>query len=150
MATNRATTSVINRKCGDCTACCEGWQSANIDGHEMFPGRPCHFFGTTCTIYEFRPQTCKSYFCSWMLDDKKVFPEWFRPDLSGVILTHRDWEGGTYLEVRETGKEITPSVLSWIYEYGARNNMYLRVQVKGTWHSHGDQRFAESFPTTDR
>jgi hypothetical protein len=85
-----------------------------------------------------------------MLDDKKVFPEWFRPDLSGVILTHRDWEGGTYLEVRETDKEITPSVLSWIYEYGARNNMYLRVQVKGTWHSHGDQRFAESFPNTDR
>jgi hypothetical protein len=85
-----------------------------------------------------------------MLDDKKAFPEWFRPDLSGVILTHRDWEGGTYLEVRETGKEITPSVLSWIYEYGARNSMYLRVQVKGTWHSHGDQRFAESFLTTDR
>lgn len=145
MATNKATTSVMNRKCGDCTACCEGWHSADINGHIMYPGRPCHFFGKTCTIYEFRPDTCRGYYCAWMLDDRKVFPEWFRPDMSGIIMTTRDWEGGSYLEVREAGKKITPEVLSWIYEHGARHNLYMRVQIGGQWHNHGNQRFLEIF-----
>lgn len=107
MPTNKMSTAVMNRSCGDCTACCEGWHSANIEGHDMYPGRPCHFFCKQCTIYEFRPPTCREYYCSWMLDDRKAFPEWFRPDISGVIMTHRDWEGGSYLEVRETDKKIT-------------------------------------------
>lgn len=150
MPTNKMSTAVMNRSCGDCTACCEGWHSANIEGHDMYPGRPCHFFCKQCTIYEFRPPTCREYYCSWMLDDRKAFPEWFRPDISGVIMTHRDWEGGSYLEVRETDKKITPEVLSWIYEHGARNGLYMRVQINGVWHTHGDERFSSQFSNTDR
>lgn len=65
-------------------------------------------------------------------------------------MTLRDWPGGTYLEVRETGKKITTNVLSWIYEHGAKHSLYMRVQINGTWHSHGDEQFAQHFPSNDR
>jgi len=41
------------RTCGGCTACCDGWLTGNILGHELAPGKPCHFRGDGgCTIYD--------------------------------------------------------------------------------------------------
>ncbi|MGZ5099109.1 MAG: SEC-C metal-binding domain-containing protein, partial [Usitatibacter sp.] len=36
------------RKCGECTACCDGWVAGVIEGYEMKPGTPCHFRGEMC------------------------------------------------------------------------------------------------------
>ena len=145
MGTVQMTTNINNRSCGDCTACCEGWHTSNIRGHEMYPGRPCHFFGKSCTIYEFRPESCKSYQCAWLDDDRSAFPEWLRPDISGVICDWRPWSGGSYLEVREMGKQIDSKVLSWLYEFGASRNLSMRVQVNGHWHNHGSEEFMREF-----
>lgn len=143
MPTNKQTTSVINRKCEECTTCCEGALTANIEGHEIFPGRPCHFLGKKCTIYEMRPALCRNYHCAWILDADKKFPEWMRPDMSGVILTFREWPGGSYLEVLQTDKPISPHVLSWIYEHSAQYQLNMRIRIDGHWHIHGDPQFFE-------
>src|SRR5690349_22796733 len=46
------------RKCGECTACCDGWVAGTIEGHEMKPGTPCFFRGDhCCSIYERRPRS---------------------------------------------------------------------------------------------
>lgn len=111
----------------------------------MFPGRPCHFFRNGCTIYEHRPDSCKDYFCGWIMDDKNDFPEWLRPDLSGVIVDWRQWEGGSYLEVRETFKRIDPAILAWLYDYGAQNSLNIRIKLDGYYHLHGSNEFIEQF-----
>lgn len=139
-------TTIRTRSCDGCTVCCEGWHTSNINGHEMFPGRPCHFFSNKCTIYEFRPDNpCRAYACAWLEDDKNVFPEWFKPDISGVLCDWRDWEDGKYLEVREAGKKTSTEILLWLYEFSARHNLRMRIQINGQWHSHGDQRFVTAF-----
>src|SRR5687768_2081971 len=68
------------RKCGSCTACCDGWVEGTIHGHEMRPGTPCHFRGEgCCTIYERRPQQpCRNFICGWLAPGSP-FPDAFRP-----------------------------------------------------------------------
>ena len=58
-----------SRNCGMCTACCDGWLTANIRGHEMRVGVPCHFRGEGgCTIYQDRPvDPCRGFHCAWRL-----------------------------------------------------------------------------------
>lgn len=143
--TTRMSTTVTTRYCDECTACCQGWHSSNIRGHDMYPGRPCHFFSNKCTIYDFRPDSCKSYRCAWLNDDRSEFPEWFRPDLAGVICDWRNTPTGRYLEVREMDKPIETRVLSWLYEFGARNGLSMRIQVNGQWHTHGSEEFVSEF-----
>ena len=47
-----------SRQCGDCTACCEGWLHADIDGIELKPGKACdHLCAAGCGIYARRPKT---------------------------------------------------------------------------------------------
>jgi hypothetical protein len=112
----------------------------------MFPGRPCHFFADKCTIYEFRPDNpCRAYTCAWVQDDNNLFPEWLKPNISGVLCDWRDWEEGKYLEVREASKKISAEILSWLYELGARSNLCMRIQINGHWHTYGHQSFMERF-----
>src|SRR5437588_9511649 len=47
-----------SRRCGECTACCDGWLKINVYGVEVYPGHPClHSSGHHCLIYERRPST---------------------------------------------------------------------------------------------
>lgn len=141
----KQSTTVAMRECGDCTACCEGWHTSEIRGHRMFPGRPCHFFRNGCTIYKFRPDSCKDYYCAWVMDEHSEFPEWMRPDLSGIICDWREWEGTPYLEVRETYKKMDANTLSWIYDYGAQHGLNMRIKIDGYYHIHGSPEFVEAF-----
>lgn len=143
--TKRQSTTIRTRQCGDCTACCEGWHTSNINGHDMFPGRPCHYFSDKCSIYEFRPQNCKDYHCAWVMDDTNTLPEWLKPNISGVICDWRDWDQGKYLIVREGSKKMSADILSWLYEFGANTNLCMRVQINGHWHTYGNQDFVAQF-----
>src|SRR2546429_6417162 len=53
------------RRCGECTACCDGWLKINVYGVEVYPGHPCpHSSGHHCLIYERRPlDPCRRFFC---------------------------------------------------------------------------------------
>src|SRR5439155_10475649 len=56
------------RRCGECTACCDGWLKINVYGVEVYPGHPCpHSSGHHCLIYERRPlDPCQRFFCGWL------------------------------------------------------------------------------------
>lgn len=96
--------------------CCQGWLSGQAYEHTFYPGKPCHFACEGgCSIYEHRPDNpCKSYKCAWLTDS--FFPEWFKPNISNVICTWRNWkENKSYLEVIECGEKLDSTILSWLY-----------------------------------
>jgi len=131
-----------NRSCGDCTLCCEGWLVGNVQGHEIYPGRKCHFVdvGKGCTIYDERPEMCQKYECQWLID--KNIPEWLKPNRSDVILKVKEIHGYTYLEVTETGKKIDSEILSWLFS-NLVQNVYVNIkyQVNGGWNYFGNPNF---------
>lgn len=79
---------VPGRACGSCNACCVHLtiddpalrKAAGIRCHNALPDN-------SCAIYATRPQTCRQYFCGWML--LKWVKEPLRPDRSGVLIRLR-------------------------------------------------------------
>ena len=128
------------RPCGECTRCCEGWLRANIKGHKIYPGHACYFLGKNCTIYKDRPASpCQTYNCEWKIN--KDFPEWMRPDISNVIVTGRIREGIEYSEVKETGKEISSTVLNWLVQETLRLQKNLLYRLNGQLYKVGSDEF---------
>lgn len=131
------------RECNGCTACCEGWLPGYAYGHYFQQGRPCHFkCQNGCSIYEKRPEDpCKNYRCEWL--DNMEIPEWFKPNLSNVIITRRNWRDGYYLEVCEAGKKIDSTILNWIFHYHYTTNIPIKVQISGGWTNYGPKEFLD-------
>jgi Fe-S-cluster containining protein len=74
------------RDCGGCNVCCTAMKVAALDKPA---GLTCaHQTPTGCGIYLERPQTCRSWFCMWVRDDKDIFTDAQRPDRLGPVL-HR-------------------------------------------------------------
>jgi len=132
------------RKCGDCTACCEGWLAGTVYGRTFYPGKKCHFLcDSGCSIYEERPkEPCKRFVCSWLVDTNKVYPEWLRPDLSGIIIQDKTTKSGiSYLHITETGKKIDSEILLWCINYHLTTKKNMSIQINGGWNHFGDQDF---------
>jgi Fe-S-cluster containining protein len=75
-------TAPRTRECGSCNACCDILEVEAVDKPE---NELCKHWqaGTGCTIYDRRPQMCRSFTCAWLqghLDD-----DWF-PDTSRVVV----------------------------------------------------------------
>ena len=126
------------RSCEGCTACCEGWLSANIKGEEMFPGKPCQFVeqGVGCTIYKDRPKDpCKQFQCMWRSTDSSVMPDEFKPSEVGSIVTVSDIDGIPYHNLVECGVKPQPEVISWFVAFvvGKGLNAYWTVDGKPYW-----------------
>ncbi|OAF07317.1 MULTISPECIES: YkgJ family cysteine cluster protein [Bradyrhizobium] len=71
-----------SRQCGSCNACCDILEVAAVDKPV---NQLCRHWqtGTGCTIYDRRPQMCRSFVCAWLqghLDD-----DWF-PEKAGLIV----------------------------------------------------------------
>ena len=71
------------RKCGECRVCC--FVFPLLDKPEMCWCR--HVTSEGCGCYEHRPAVCRTYRCFYI--QEKVCPDSWRPDRSGVIITHR-------------------------------------------------------------
>jgi len=73
------------RSCGTCTKCCDGYAYADVYGHIMGFGVPCHFVksGEGCGIYENRPNFCKTFSCNWLVNDE--IPEELKPNITGSM-----------------------------------------------------------------
>lgn len=132
------------RTCGECTSCCEGWLSANIKGHEMYPGCPCFFLASgKCSDYEDRPKTCVSYDCAWK-SNSEVFPEWMRPDLSGVIITRiilPTRPDLTHYEIAEARGKLDVKTLNWLILWALEGGHNIFYQVDGKHHAIGSPAF---------
>lgn len=150
------TVTAPSRECGTCTACCEGWLSGTVYGHEMYRGKKCHFLGCNgCTIYKDRPEEpCKNFECAWLKDKKGDIPEWMKPELSKVIIKEMEYEVemrrtsfGTasyilenaadlktkskFWYVSEMGETISGPVLNWLIQYALAHDVPLLYQVAG-------------------
>ncbi len=138
---------IQERSCGTCTKCCEGWLSANIRGHEMHPGKPCFFLADgKCTDYEGRPNTCKSYNCAWK-SEPETFPEWMRPDRTGVIISKITLPSRadlTHYEVAESGGCLDVKTLNWLIQWSLDTGVNLFYEISGKHHVIGSPAFKQS------
>jgi hypothetical protein len=79
-----AETSVVpGRSCGTCTMCCKLFDIPEIPATA---GKWCRHCapGKGCRIYDARPETCRKFFCGWMVSPG-LGPEW-KPDRCKVIM----------------------------------------------------------------
>ena len=113
------------RNCGDCTACCEGWLSA--EALDMHAGRACkHRCSSGCGIYEDRPENpCRVFRCGWL---NETLPEKddFRPDQCGaILLTDRPMAGRHVLRAVPTGRSVPPETLDRLKAFASARDQPL-------------------------
>ena len=139
----------IKRKCGDCTACCDGRLALNIFGKTTV-GEPCHYLaeGVGCTIYKNRPKNpCKSFECSWLKDKTFKYPEWLKPNKSGFIIL--DWKktktGIPYIIAVAGRDSYNQEALLWLVEYGNQNDINIEFILQGSKKYIGSKEFRNCF-----
>jgi len=104
------------RECGPCTACCEGWLTA--ESLDMKPGQPCrHCTRQGCAIYDTRPEDpCVRFECGW-LQEGSLLPDDLRPDLSGVIVLFHDWRNWKAIFGIPAGQRVPDKTLESLRKY---------------------------------
>ena len=136
------TTAAGARQCGTCTACCDGWVKGTVFGHEMYPGRPCHFRGEgCCTIYERRPSDpCRNFICGW-LQAQSPFPEEFKPDRLGILIIPVRWREKTAYILRSAGRDPDEALLGWMREFSLRTDRPFFYEQAGERFGFGPREF---------
>jgi hypothetical protein len=76
--------NVPARTCGDCSLCCKLARVDELDKPAGVWCRHCAPGRGGCTIYETRPNVCRNWACSWIVDSR-LGPEWY-PLTSKMIL----------------------------------------------------------------
>lgn len=135
---------MINRSCGKCTACCEGWLQGEAYGNKFYPGKVCPFVALHkgCTIYETRPYKCADFECVWLAED--ILPEHFHPYLSKIIVVRRKWgenQEKDYLQIKECGTKINEDLLNWFLNYHKETGMSLDIEIDRVNHYYGSTDF---------
>ena len=124
------------RRCGPCTACCDGWIKINVRGHEVRPGKPCPFSsGHHCTIYATRPQDpCRGFICGWLARNSPL-PDWMRPDKAHLILLpgNFDWRGVAVDVAVPVGERPRAKALEWLKAYVERTGRLLLYRMREDW-----------------
>lgn len=134
----------MNKTCGTCTKCCEGWLTGNIKGHEMYPGKPCYFIeiGKGCTIYNDRPKDpCKDFSCGWL--DIDSMPDEFKPENSGVIMYHKFILDHFYWSIVPAPNKPSPELLTWAIIYALSNNQNIVWLIGEKYYWIGSQEFSQ-------
>jgi hypothetical protein len=132
------------RECGECTKCCEGSLLLTVRGKSVNKSNPCHFLSTLnkcggCTIYEERPEVCKTFKCEWLVNPE--IPEWMKPSLVNTIVINQDQADVHYFEVVETDGKIDSVVLNWIFLFALRNKINLKYTVNHEVNNFGSADF---------
>lgn len=80
---------VPGRECGECTYCCQ-YLTVDTEEIQVEAGILCRHCVDKkgCTIYETRPQVCRTHFCGWRLS--ALFDDSWRPDRIGILMTPVD------------------------------------------------------------
>jgi len=129
------------RTCGECTVCCDGWLHADILGHHMGDGVPCHFLRAgRCSIYQDRPNVCRSFYCGWRLSDSR-FPEEWRPDKAGFFIQPGEWDGGRCWLVHHAGRDPGDEVLAAMREHTKSTGEPHVIVKKASWLCYGKPEF---------
>jgi hypothetical protein len=76
---------LVDRACGDCTACCTVL-AVNSPDFKKPAGTPCtNLAARGCGIHAVRPHICRTWFCAW----RRVadMPDEARPDRCGLLVS---------------------------------------------------------------
>ena len=135
----------VIKKCGTCTKCCDGTISANIRGHDMFPGQKCFFLeiGGVCGDYENRPKNpCIDYKCLWL--EYEDVPDFIKPENANAILDIATYKGKKYLRLIRSIGEHSPDILTYGIEYARFNKIpIIWTDSFGEFHHLGDNLFCK-------
>lgn len=110
------------KQCFPCTACCQGWLHADINGVKMKPGTPCiHALKQGCGIYETRPEVpCVSFKCGWLQDQHKL-PAHMKPSECGaIVMFDRKWHDRDVIRAIPTGLKVPAETLDWLMAYSRK------------------------------
>lgn len=132
----------MSRSCDGCTKCCDGWLAGEVNGHEFYPGRPCHYSTSDgCSIYASRPtDPCVKYTCLWKSSDE--VPGWMKPSDISLIADERKTDGGIpYVSLHEAGSQVDSRVLTWWFEWALSKGANLMWEVHGGKHYIGTPDF---------
>ncbi len=132
------------RRCGPCTACCDGWLRIEVYGHDVAPGKPCPFStGASCSIYERRPvDPCQQFACGWLVAGSPL-PEWMRPDTCGFVLLPAKflWRGVPVDVAVPSAATSSEATLRWLLDFTVKNRRLILYQVDGEWFAFGPPAF---------
>ena len=134
---------VPNRNCDGCTECCKGYLWGEAYGKKFYNGRPCFYVGEKgCSIYENRPNNpCVQFKCSW-LEDTQVFPEWFKPSLSKLLIKKEVTKNGIeYYKVHECGRTIDAVHLNYLISLALEGGINIQIQLDGGVANYGKLEF---------
>jgi len=133
-----------HRICGECTRCCEGWLKADIHGHRMGGGVPCHFLkAARCSIYESRPKVCRSFVCGWLMPGSP-FPEEWRPDKVGFIIEANEWAGGRCWILHHAGHDPSEEVAAAMRRHTKATGEPHVISTKKSWLCYGKPEFQQA------
>lgn len=126
--------NLVERQCGQCQACCQRFEIAELDKPER---QTCaHQCKQGCGIYVERPARCAAYRCRWLQGDPSLERR-DRPDRLGVIFDSHSalgelLEGLSYV----VAHEVRPKALKgkraarWI-EALSRERLVVQVSFEG-------------------
>jgi hypothetical protein len=77
------------KQCGNCTQCCKVMEIVELEKPNGIWCDHCKV-GKGCSIYNDRPESCRSFSCQWLLDES--MPHRLRPDQTKVVV-YIDHEG---------------------------------------------------------
>lgn len=106
--------------CGECNVCCT---VMGVDEISKAPGVSCHHLcNKGCSIYQFRPASCKEFECLWlqMQERETPLPKALRPDRCGVMFVPAPIEDtvAAHCESREAFDDplVQRHVMRWLRE----------------------------------
>jgi len=116
------------RECQPCTACCDGWLQIVVEGHPVYPGKPCHHStGKGCNNYANRPvDPCVKFICGWRMDGSPL-PDWMKPSNAKVVVlfNQAQWRGMPVDVAVPVGRRIPPRALNWLQDFARRHGRAL-------------------------
>ncbi len=94
---------VINksRPCGSCTVCCTVMGVVELSKPYY---AKCKSENGKCTIYQDRPDSCRSFECGWRMNLFTTNDIKLRPDNSGIVVSIDVDDNGEWLEIFESRK----------------------------------------------
>lgn len=81
--TDAAPTLVPGRSCEGCTMCCKLLSVAELNKPAQQWCEHCEI-SSGCTIYEKRPDDCRTFYCGWLLDAR--IPDAWEPNRSRMVV----------------------------------------------------------------
>lgn len=145
-STQEATASDVHaRECNECTKCCEGWLTTEVNFRPVYPGKPCYLLqlGKGCERYDARPiHPCATYSCAWKADIE--IPDAYKPDVCNVVMNINHLNEFPYLALINAPDAPSEEMIEWAKEYSVYQKIgILWTDAKGQINYFGPQGFCE-------